>query len=213
MPYYRKKRVYRKKRSVKRYRRKYSRIPRKSLGNPNQKVYYFTRYASLGEIQVAATGNQYGGSVFSLDQVPGYAEYTAMFDFYKIKAVKIQFVPASDITLGTSVPSYETRNFDRIFTAIDYNDAGVVTSVDTIRQYKNCKWSSRNIIHTRYFKPRIVVDQGSTDIEYRAQPWVSSTNYDQDYYSIKWAIENNASVGTKLYRIEAKFYLAFKSPN
>ena len=47
MPYYRKKRVYRKKRPMRRNRRKYSRLPRRSLGNPNQKVYYFKRFTTL----------------------------------------------------------------------------------------------------------------------------------------------------------------------
>lgn len=214
MPYYRKKRVYRKKRSVKRYRRKYSkRIPR-SLGNPTQKVYYFSRYASLGTIVAATAANQYGGSVFSLDQVPNYTDFTNLYDFFKIKAIKISFIPLSNVTLGSSSTNTYTNYNNRIFTVIDYNDAGTPTSIDELREYSNCKWSPNNKIHKRYFSPNPLADAtDDSTISLQYKPWVPTTNYNLDYYAIKWAIENTDSGPTvPKYKIEAKFYMAFKSP-
>lgn len=207
---------YTKKKSVRRYRKRYAkRIPR-ALGSTKQKVFYFTRYADMGTITATSTSTQYGGSVFSLSDVPNFGEFTTLFDFYKIKAIKLSFIPASDVTVGVGtgiaiIPN--TVYNQRIFTVIDYNDAGIPASINELRQYKNCKWSPNNKIHTRYFKPRVIIDAGSVNnsVEYRAQPWVKSTQ-DLDYYAIKWAIENTAAIGTQLYRLEAKFYLAFKSP-
>jgi len=218
MPYYRKKRVYRKKRSVKRYRRKYSkRIPR-SFGSPNQKVYYFKRFTTLGTIVVtSASSNVYGASVFSLDQLPGYTEYTNLFDFYKIKAIKLSFIPTSNVTMQTGNSSTTVANTiynNRIFTVIDYNDAGIPTSVNELREYSNCKWSPNNKIHKRYIVPNPLADAtDDSTISLQNKPWVPSTNYAMDYYAIKWAIENtSAGVGVELYKMEAKFYIACKSP-
>lgn len=215
MPYYRKKRVYRKKRPVKRYRRKYSkRIPR-SLGNSQQKVFYYTRYASLGTIAYVSGSTQYGGSVFSLDQLPNYSDFTNLYDFYKIKGIKISFIPTANVTLGTNTATNGLTLYNnRIFTVIDYNDAGVPTSIDELREYKNCKWSPYNRIHKRYFSPNPLADAtDDSTISLQNKPWVPTTNYNMDYYAIKWAIETSTStVGALLYKIEAKFYIACKSP-
>lgn len=218
MPYYRKKRVYRKKRPMRRNRRKYSRLPRRSLGNPNQKVYYFKRFTTLGTIVVtSSSANAYGASVFSLDQLPGYTEFTNLFDFYKIKAIKLSFIPTSNVTLQTGNSSTTVANSiynNRIFTVIDYNDAGIPTSVNELREYSNCKWSPNNKIHKRYIVPNPLADAtDDSTISLMNKPWVPSTNYAMDYYAIKWAIENTAAgVGVELYKMEAKFYIACKSP-
>ena len=103
---------------------------------------------------------------------------------------------------------------NRIFTVIDYNDAGIPTSVNELREYSNCKWSPNNKIHKRYIVPNPLADAtDDSTISLQNKPWVPSTNYAMDYYSIKWAIENNsAGVGVELYKMEAKFYIACKSP-
>jgi len=218
MPYYRKKRVYRKKRPMRRNRRKYTRRIPRSLGNPNQKVYYFKRFTTLGTIVVTtASSNAYGASVFSLDQLPGYTEFTNLFDFYKIKAIKLSFIPTSNVTMQTGNSSTTVANTiynNRIFTVIDYNDAGIPSSVNELREYSNCKWSPNNKIHKRYIVPNPLADAtDDSTISLQNKPWVPSTNYAMDYYAIKWAIENNsAGVGIELYKMEAKFYIACKSP-
>ena len=86
MPYYRKKRVYRKKRPMRRNRRKYSRLPRRSLGNPNQKVYYFKRFTTLGTIVVtSSSANVYGGSVFHLINYQDILSLQIYLIFIKLK--------------------------------------------------------------------------------------------------------------------------------
>lgn len=196
------------KKTRKNYRKRYTkRIPR-YLGNPKQAMFYYTRYADFGSITSTSASTQYGASAFNLTQVPGYTDFTALYDFYKIKAIKLSFIPWSNVTNGNS----GTEFFQRIFTAIDYNDVGIPTSVPELQQYKSCKWSPNNRIHKRYIKPKTIIDSfNELALTLDKQPWVPTTNTGNSYYGIKWAIESAINL-TTLYKIEAKFYLCFKSP-
>lgn len=199
---------YSKKKSMRRYRKRYTRRVPRSLGNPKQKIFYYTRFCDLGTITSTSASTTYGASSFNLSQVPGYTDFTALYDFYKIKAIKLSFVPWSNVTNGNS----GTEHFQRIFTVIDYNDVGIPTAVTDLQQYKSCKWSPNNRIHKRYFKPKTIIDSyNELALVLDKQPWVPTTNTTNSYYGIKWAIESQINL-TTLYKIEAKFYLAFKSP-
>lgn len=194
-------------------RKRYTTRPRRSI---KIKTYPFTRMVALSTIVATSTNTQFGASVFSLSDVPGFGEFTTMFDFYKIKAIRLSFIPVSNVTLETGNAATIVPNTiynQRIFTVIDYNDAGIPGTIDELRQYPNCKWSPGNKIHTRYFKPRVIIDANSVSsaVEYKAQPWINSSE-DLDYYAIKWAIENSSAVGTQLYKLEAKYYMLFKNP-
>lgn len=199
---------YSKKKSMRRYRKRYTRRVPRSIGNPKQKIFYYTRFCDLGTITSTSASTTYGASAFNLTQVPGYTDFTALYDFYKIKAIKLSFVPWSNVTNGDS----GTEHFQRIFTVIDYNDVGIPTAVTDLQQYKSCKWSPNNRIHKRYFKPKTIIDSyNELALVLDKQPWVPTTNTTNSYYGIKWAIESQINL-TTLYKIEAKFYLAFKSP-
>lgn len=202
------KRKYTKK-SRKMYRRKYKRIPR-YLGNPKQALFYYTRFVDLGSITSSTSANIYGASAFNLTQVPGYTDFINLYDFYKLKAIKISFIPLSNITEdGVNGTIY----FQRIYTVIDYNDVAIPSSVSELQQYKSCKWSPNLKIHKRYFKPKTIIDSyNELALTLDKQPWVPTSNTGNSYYGIKWAIENTSSLITR-YKIEAKYYLVFKSPN
>lgn len=196
------------KRSRKMYRRKYKRVPR-SLGNPKQAVFYYTRFVDLGGITSTSTSTIYGASSFNLTQVPGYTDFTNLYDFYKLKAVKISFIPWGNIFNGDSGTEY----FLRMYTVIDYNDVTIPSSISELQQYKSCKWSPNNKIHKRYFKPKTIIDSyNELALTLDKQPWVPTSNTGNSYYGIKWAIENAVNLTTR-YKIEAKYYLMFKSPH
>lgn len=190
-----------------------------------QPVHYFTRYQNGGTITaLATTTSTFGVMYWELASVPGFSEFTAMYDFYKINAVQANFIPLSNNSnyqnLGANAGLADYYN--RIITVLDYNDRSIPTSLDSLRQYSNCKVTSNNIVHRRFLhpKPTIAMDEDSqaSNVYGIAQaintPWVSTASNQCEWYGIKFGIEHPAPGGDEdIYKVEFKIYLAFKGRN
>lgn len=169
-------------------------------------IHNFTRYANLGTFSVDSVLGAVGAYDFKLSDVPNTADFTNIFDMYKINAVLISFIPV--MTENVSLSTVNNPANVRLFTAIDYNNAATPSSVDTIREYQTAKWTSIFKIHTRYVpKPQIL--DGSS---YSVSPWVATSSPSTPWYGIKFAVDPTLStVSTQtLFRVEAKYYLSFK---
>lgn len=210
---YRKK-VYRKKRVMRR-RRPARKMALRKMPPPGQ--YYFTRWHNYTGISlVAGTTNTFGVLNFRLDDVPNYTEFTNLFDCFKIKKVKVMFIPTSNVSLSPSTVANDvfksTEYANRLFTVLDFNDAVVPTTIDQLRQYDNCKVSPNNVIHKRYFTPKYStnVDLGSYNT---SGQWLeANTSADVIHVGIKYGITHQTlAVSNEVYKIEVKFYMAFKN--
>lgn len=182
------------------YRKRYTKRTRTSL-------YRFTRYSDFGSVFINNINDTFGGLNFSLSDVPNSAEFTSLFDMYKINGVKITFIPqmTENISLGAVNNAYASSRF---FSAIDYNDATAPVTVDELRQYQSAKWTPILKRHTRYIpKPKIIDSGGFT-----LSPWISTATPNANYFGIKYAIEAMASTGTTTmeYTVECKFYMSFR---
>lgn len=187
------------------YRRSHWRAMKKKRIRNRKAVYYYTRYADFGEVVTGAITEQTGGFNFSLSDLPNSAEFTALYDMYKINAVKIQFIPQQ--TVANSISSLNSAsNYARFFTAIDYNDSTAPTGgVDELREYQTAKYTNLYRKHKRYiYKPKIL-DGSSTS----RSNWVSTTSPGTNWYGIKYAVE--ATGNTMTYGVEVKYYLSFKN--
>lgn len=185
-------------------------------GRVRQPVHYFTRFQDGGTI-VAATSTTTTFATFflRLQDIPGYTEFQAMYDFYKINAVQVRFIPLFNSSDGSfNVNEYSTR----IATVIDYNDDGTPTSMNDLRQRENCKISPYNKIHKRFFHPKPIVaideDAGSgTNTGFgqtQKTPWVSCASDAVQWHGLKMGIQHPSASTYSLYVIEYKVYLAFK---
>lgn len=223
MAYY--KRRYTKRRKTYKNRTYRRRFKRKTMRRGhNQPVHYFKRFVDRGTVAADITDPFLNYTIlgyrFSLTDVPGYTEFTTMYDFYKIVAVKIMWIPISNVSqiLEDNVsyqPTPNTFNYYRTFSAIDYND-NIVSglSLNELRQYSNCKVTKGNSIHKRYFYPKISTVIGE-DITTSAQagqgsPWISISNPNIDYYGVKFGFEQTAGELVSRFRVEARYYLKFK---
>lgn len=183
-------------------------------GKITQPVHYFKRWMPYAAVSSAINESAVYGSVFVRAQdIPGFSEFASLYDSYKINAVKVMFFPLSDNT--TSV-SNQSESYLRIFTVLDYNDRSVPVSLLALREYDNCKISSNNKVHKRYFKPAYTLDIESTDLSATPtnynRPWLSTAASNAEHFGLKYGIET-LSLGTvvNLYRVEVKVYLSFKS--
>lgn len=189
------------------------------IGNPQQKVFYFKRFAGMTSVTASADGTDtFQNYQFRLADVPGFTEFTTLFDFYKIKAIKIKFLPQFTQYSASLLAANTLPGSMRIFSILDYNSISSPT-IDAMRQYQNCKITQYTRGHTRYFKPRLNLDtEGSGEAQFGKQPWINTDQSAVQYLGLRVAVDTNlypaASIasGDILLRAEATFYLAFKSP-
>lgn len=189
-------------------------------GKLKQPVHYFTRYADGGTISlVDNTTATYGVLYFELANIPGYSEFSAMYDFYKINAVQVKIIPSVNVTTGQGGEAVSAY-YNRFFSVIDYNDRAVPNSVNDLRQYSTCKVTPQQRIHKRFFHPRpvFVVDEdagsgssvGVGQVSGKST-WIATASNQTEWYGIKYAYEHpdpNATIDA--FKVEYKFYLSFK---
>lgn len=173
-----------------------------------KKNYYFTRHCARTDLDISNSIFTLTGYNFSLNDLPNYTEFTALYDMYKINAVKISFIPqmTQNISLGAINNAYASTRF---LSAIDYNDGSAPSSSDDIREYQSCKITPILRTHTRFIrKPKILDSSG-----YSISPWLSTASPAVDYFGLKVAVEpmNSTSTETMTYTVECKYYLAFKN--
>lgn len=220
MPYpkrYRRRKKFNKKRT---YRKKFTK--RMIVGNPRQKVYYYKRFCVRLAVLAANVGNDtFASYFFTLDNLPGYTEFTSLYDAYKFCGVKIKFLPSFSQQIAdstTTTTGWSTFNNLRIFSVIDYNDATTPVSINDLRQYQNCKMTQYVKGHQRYFKPKYLEDNTVTLFTSK-NPWIATTRPDVGHYAIKLGVDTSLIESgllvpaDVLLRVECQYYIAFKSPN
>lgn len=173
------------KRVSRRYRTKYN-----FLRNiVSSRVHYFKRTVQFEPITINDT-QQFGALKFQLNQLPNYTEFTALFDVYRVSAIKIKFVP--DYGTGSLNPLTTNVLFGCFHTAIDRNDDTPVGSLDELLQYDTYKQTRLTSYHSRYFKPMTKI----TDASFKKK-WYDTSDDDEAYYGIKYVADGtNISGGT-----------------
>lgn len=224
MPFRRKFRKVRKKRAFK---RRYTRTGsiRKSKRGPT--VFRVRRHtgtvynirstsATTGITLSGATGSDSINFLgIRLQDVPAYTDFTALYDQYKIKSIRMNFIPIMNVSTFGLTGGPHPLYANRCFSALDWTgeDAGV-TGVDNMREYRNCRWSTYNRVHKRYFFPRISFETDTSEFyNFKQQPWLSTSNVATVHQGIYFGFKNEFSIppGTTIYLIEAMVYLAFRN--
>lgn len=203
---YKKKTTYRKRSTRRNFKRKYG---RKRVRKPNQ--YYFTRYLSqnqYGYLTANSLTDTGYGLRFTLSDVVNYTEFTALYDMYKINAIKLSFLP--QVTQNISLTGVQNpAGYARLYSAIDRTDSSAPTTTNQIKEYASCKWTPLLKPHTRYIPKPAILDASGFSIN----TWVSCASPLTVFYGLKVAIEAMGSsvITTMSYSIDAKFYLSFKN--
>jgi hypothetical protein len=162
---------------------------------------------------------------FKLTDVPNYAEYTALFDQFRIKTVVIKWSPKQ--TTGVLM-AYDSTNpvgqtiIPNVWGAPDYDDDAAV-NVEALKQYSHAKWWPITKPHTEVVHPRVTTDvfQGVTTAYAAANKpvWIDCAYPDTVFYGFKTAIEldsttpvmDEADVPHFFTQREVLYYLEFKN--
>lgn len=210
---YRRRRYYKPRRTVRKYYKR--RYPIRKTIKPKSvydKVHLVKRYGSIvqGSTTVEYLNNpaidQSFRFSFRLDAVTAHTDFTALYDMYKIRAVKVSFIPMANITTAN-----ESGFASLIYSTYDFNSGSSTPTRDEIREYQYCKWSPYGKIHKRYFFPRALEQTGSTKVG--PQNWQLTEVPNIAYHGLLVNVANVPSIATDepIYKVEVKYYLSFKN--
>lgn len=179
-----------------------------------QPVHYFKRTQfATNVITVSGGASYFGASSFEIQNLPNFNEFTSLYDQYKLTAIKYQILPrGNSADVGTSATQ---GNQGRIFSVIDYDDSNAPASFNDMTQYQNLKSTPNTMTHTRYFKPKFIMDVLSGGVGLTANAprsgWIDCTQADVKHRGIKIGIQAPNATATWTYDLMVTYYLAFKN--
>lgn len=187
-------------------------VRRRPRGGIKQPVQFFKRVLySPNFITVTAGTDGLVQTPFRLDFVPNRTEFTALYDQYRIKAIKVTLMPRGNSSdLGVSAGSAQ---MSRIFSVLDYDDANTPTSISQLCEYQNLKVTDSTKSHTRYLVPKFnanIANVLGTVARKPSTGFIDVTDENVVHNGVKWAIQAPQN-GSVIYDLMTTYYLAFKN--
>ena len=135
---------------------------------------------------------------FSLNDLPNYTEFTALFDLYKIERIEIEWTPEYTELTDASVLSSALNVYFN--SAID--PAGnTPASVDDVLQYRSLQSTPITKMHKRDFVPAYLMDGIIPTSTY-----ISCASPSSNLYGLVYAIPATGVAMT--FRSRVKYYLS-----
>lgn len=186
-------------------------------------VHAYRRMCSATTIDTSATATSYDGTiVFSLDQVRGSSELTALYDQYMITGVKVMFQLVSNPDSGTitnnSTSGNATNFYPKLMYVRDYDNTTVETP-NELRERNNTKIRvlEPNKIISVFLRPAVRNNIHLDGVTPASSPawgsWLDCSATQVPHYGLKYCAENLGHNATQSYRlrIDYVYYLKFKN--
>lgn len=167
------------------------------------KVYNFKRSWNAGTGSTVALTPTLYATNFSLNDIPGYTEFTNLFDFYKINKIRFRLIPYQ--TESNSTGTVNNAGNVPIFSVVDTSDSTAPASVEELCEYQDHKITNLYSGIDVYFTPKFA-DATSA----MRDGYVACTNPSQNWYGFKFAIPPTTNSMT--YYLVWTFYCSFKDP-
>lgn len=167
--------------------------PRVSRTVVNRQVHWFKRRSSVSVIVGnGVTNNQFFGFNFALSSLINAAEFSALFDQYKITGISLAFYLTRSMANAAQVNGVRPR----LYIVTDYDTSTTPASFDELREYSNCRiWNFDGERPFRYFlRPKVLHEVYRTAVSTGTAPgrppWVSTAHLDLQHFGIRLGVEN-----------------------
>lgn len=215
---YRKRRVYRRKRMVRRKFRRGARYNKRKVSQG--KVYKYKRTFESSAIPFSSAAQNYAYS-FKLTDLPNYGDFVSLYDQYMMTGVKIKLVPLNTqssiipVWNGTIVAQSSNISIPQCVSVIDYDDANVLTAKTQYFEYQNHKIFNCVNYHQRYFKPHVALGAYSgafTSYANKYNQWLDCDSNTVQHYGFKLFVDAaNSQLSGNIWRVYFTYYLKFKN--
>lgn len=140
---------------------------------------------------------------FSMNDMPGYTELTALFDFYKLTGVKVKWMPNLQ-TESNSISAINNARNTPIYYAIDRNDSTVPGSTGEVLENNDHQIAYSYTGFTCWIPSPKFADATSA----ARGGWIATTNPSQNWYGLKVAIPPTGVANT--FTVLVTFYCSCK---
>lgn len=172
----------------------------------------FRQVAPLQTFQVAAGATSAPVVNFALNGVAGAGTLNALFDLYKIDAVRLSIRP-NNTAIGLENPAI--NQLVPFYWVIDYNDSTPLGSAGAATEYDNCMVLSPGESGERTFCPMYKLNAQSaagTDYICRKGDWLNTASDDIFHYGCKFFIPAGFAGQTFLqtWQLEIEYFFTFR---
>lgn len=159
------------------------------------------------------------GHEFKLSDLPNSAEFTALFDAYRIRGVKLEFVPvynSHEINEGPAATPFDRLGLPLMTYARDYDDATSPANENTLLQYAanhRINLTNKKSIYIRNPRVATTVYQSGLTAAYseaKKNVWIDCANPDVPHYGLKYFVPTENLSKILYVRVYATYYLEFK---
>lgn len=140
---------------------------------------------------------QNNGTAFVLSAMPNYTEFTALFDVFRIRKVRVTFIcDRNTAPVGTG--AVNNTLVPNLWVTTDYDDATPYVTEADWDQVEGATWTqlSKPVYHTVWY-PRVAqaVYNGAFTGYGNSLSWVDCNSPSTQFYGIKWAYDCASGVG------------------
>jgi hypothetical protein len=190
------------------------------------KYHSFSRYVATDKtdtISVSTSSSNGFSKDFSLDNVAGVAEFTSLFDQYRITKVEcffhLQSNPNSDLFINSNTLANQSNFYPKLWVVYDDDDANSVT-LSQIKERANVKcWIMEpNKMKKFVIKPKVLIQTYGTALttgyEPKASCWCDMANFGVKHYGLKAVLDCETVVpSTAFYvRVDYRYHFECKTP-
>lgn len=146
---------------------------------------------------------------FKLTDLPNYAEFTSLFQSYRLQKVVVRWIPLNGGSGWNGAGSAANLNAGILASAIDYNDSTAQT-VGELQEFRTCRVWDVYKPHRRTVYPKVgsmvYLSNVATAYADAKNPWLSTDYPGVPHYSFK--LSGTAfPVSTPLGRLQFTYYI------
>jgi len=196
-------------------RKRWARKPMRMVRSLRQPIHYFKRTQYYSGLWTNSTASDvFNNFSFILAAVPGYTEFTNLYDQYRINAAKITIIPRgnqSDIGVASTTVAQSVG----VFSVVDYDDTSLLTSLNQALQYQNCKMTRTHQQHSRFIKPRVELNALVSTLPgngnaVSTRGWIDCDFPNTPHQGIKYVFQQSPN-SVQTFDVKVDYYLAFKN--
>ncbi len=176
------------------------------------------RKDSVAPLIISNTTDQTNHLSFDLGDYPGTGPYQNLYHQYRIKKVKIEFIPCNvQSRYNLSDPTNPNAEFTpSLYTAINRTSTAFATTVGAIMSMNSCKYTLAGRYHKRYFTPSSLdqVYESSVTTAYAPeyQQWLSTDDPRVPHFGLDYVLAGTTSeAGAFKFRVVTTVWVEYKN--
>lgn len=179
-----------------------------SVSVPSAPTHYVFRQldpsgSTVSGVVGSASYNAHAGQLAFLGNV---AAFSALFDQYRIVALRYTLIPRTNVVSGTA---YNPP----LYTIVDYDDASPLSSRNAFTQRANVTVSQVWQSVSRTFKPHAALAAYSgafTSYANATSPWIDLNSTTVPHYGFKWYIDS-CNTPAPVWDMEIEYWIEFRN--